>query len=146
VYGKALNGQCKISFKNGNNYEGDFENGMLNGHFFQINCIKKLFFLGKGTFTWANGVKYIGDFFYNKLIGYGRFEWPDGSFYEGEVENGLRDGVGLFVAPDNESSYEGKWAKGLRHGKGKLTFKSGGFYEGDFLNGNKHGKGKMVIL
>ena len=57
---------------------------------------------------------------------------------------GLREGMGSFTTPNNESNYVGQWLKGMRHGKGKLTFKSGASYEGDFFNGNKHGFGKMV--
>ena len=77
-------------------------------------------------------------------MGTGKFEWPDGSFYDGEVNLGLREGKGIFTAPNNESTYDGMWMKGMRQGFGRLTFKSGGYYEGIFHNGNKHGKGRMV--
>ena len=40
VYGKALHGKTKVTFKNGNIYEGDFENGMIHGNF--IFCRKIL--------------------------------------------------------------------------------------------------------
>lgn len=42
VYGKALHGQNKISFKNGNKYEGEFENGMLHG-FLYLNFFELIF-------------------------------------------------------------------------------------------------------
>lgn len=52
--------------------------------------------LGKGKFTWANGVIYEGDFTYNKIEGDGTYLWPDGSKYVGTVINGLRHGFGKF--------------------------------------------------
>lgn len=33
VYGKALHGKTQVTFKNGNIYEGEFENGMIHGNF-----------------------------------------------------------------------------------------------------------------
>ena len=45
IYGKCLNGPGKVTFKNGNTYDGNFFNGLLSG---------------QGTFTWVNGIKYTG--------------------------------------------------------------------------------------
>lgn len=83
---------------------------------------------------------YTGSFNYNRIDGEGTFTWPDTSFYRGDVKNGLRDGIGTFSAPDNEVTYNGEWKIGLRHGYGKITFKSGGYYEGNFDKGYKSGK------
>ena len=45
IYGTCLNGQGKVTFKNGNTYEGNFFNGLLSG---------------QGKFTWVNGITYEG--------------------------------------------------------------------------------------
>lgn len=52
LYGKSLNGPCKVTFKNGNKYNGQFTNGLLHG---------------TGVFIWANGIVYEGEFKHNKL-------------------------------------------------------------------------------
>ena len=39
------------------------------------------------------------------------------------------------------SSYEGEWAEGKMHGKGKETYADGDSYEGEWAEGNMHGKG-----
>ncbi|CAK59186.1 unnamed protein product (macronuclear) [Paramecium tetraurelia] len=139
VYGKALHGKGEVTFKNGNKYEGEFHNGMLHGS-------------SEGTFTWASGVIYKGEFTYNKIEGQGTYYWPEGSTYTGTVVNGLRHGQGKFVTADKSAIYEGQWETGLRHGFGKITFKSGynchiinqvPHLKGKFYQGNKSGKGKM---
>ncbi|KAL4464624.1 hypothetical protein ABPG74_011185 [Tetrahymena malaccensis] len=129
VYGKALHGQGKIKFKNGNTYEGELDNGMLHG---------------KGKFRWANGVIYEGQFEYNTIKGVGTYQWPDTSTYTGQVLNGLRHGQGTFVSPEGEAEYTGSWVEGLRNGNGTIKFKSGAVFEGQFVNGCKHGHGRMT--
>lgn len=43
IYGKCLEGPGSVTFKNGNMYDGNFHNGLLNGN---------------GKFTWSNGIVY----------------------------------------------------------------------------------------
>jgi len=43
---------------------------------------------GKGTFTWADGRKYVGEYIDDKKQGYGEFIWPDGRSYKGDWFNG----------------------------------------------------------
>ena len=38
---------------------------------------------GKGTYKWADGREYTGDWFMNKMHGSGVFKWQDGRRYEG---------------------------------------------------------------
>jgi hypothetical protein len=33
---------------------------------------------GKGTFTWSDGRKYVGQYYNDKKEGQGDFIWPDG--------------------------------------------------------------------
>ncbi|KRW99994.1 hypothetical protein PPERSA_05497 [Pseudocohnilembus persalinus] len=129
IYGKALQGKGEITFKNGNQFVGELHNGMMHG---------------QGVFTWANGVVYTGEFQYNVIKGKGQYQWTDGSTYEGEVDASLRNGYGIFNAPNQEAVYEGYWKDGMRDGKGKITFKSGAIYEGNFQQGKKNGDGKMT--
>jgi hypothetical protein len=66
---------------------------------------------------------YTGDCKKNKAHGKGKAVGTD--TYEGEFKNGLPDGLGTYVWP-NKSMFTGKYAKGLREGKGVMTFKMEG--------------------
>ena len=64
-----------------------------------------------GTFTFASGNKYVGEFKDNKKHGQGTFTWTNGDKYVGEYK-------------DNK-----------RHGQGTFTFASGKRLVGYFMNG-----------
>ena len=63
---------------------------------------------GDGTYTHANGAKYVGQWRDDKQHGKGLETWPDGAVYEGMY-------------------FEGK-----KNGHGKLTFADGSVYTGEF--------------
>jgi len=52
---------------------------------------------GKGTFTWADGRIYVGDYKNDKKHGTGIFKWPDGRQYDGEWKNGKQHGNGKYI-------------------------------------------------
>jgi len=98
-------------------------------------------------YNWqGSGIQYEGQMVSSSPQGHGRFLWPDGSKYEGEVLTGKRHGHGVFTAADGIVTYAGEWAKGLRHGRGRLCCDQSGeaFYDGDWLEGEKHGDGRQV--
>ena len=63
----------KITYSNGDVYEGTFKNDMRNG---------------QGTYTFANGERYVGSFRDNQLSGERTYAWPSGKTYTGRFENG----------------------------------------------------------
>lgn len=63
------------------------------------------------------------------------------NFYKGEMLHNLRNGFGIYVFENTFFRYEGQWAKGVKHGLGKLIMKDGSFYEGEFRDGEITGKG-----
>jgi hypothetical protein len=69
----------------------------------------------KGTYT--------GDCKKDKAHGKGKAVGTD--TYEGDFKNGVPDGQGTYIW-SNKSSFTGKYVKGLREGKGAMTFKSAG--------------------
>ncbi|OBS60615.1 hypothetical protein A6R68_08243, partial [Neotoma lepida] len=126
---------------------------------------------GQGTYIWADGLKYEGDFVKNIPMNHGVYTWPDGSTYEGEVTNGMRNGFGMFKCATQPVSYIGHWCHGKRHGKGSIyynqegtswyegdwvdnikkgwgirCYKSGNIYEGQWENNMRHGEGRMRWL
>lgn len=66
---------------------------------------------GKGTFTWTDGRKYIGDYIEDKKHGQGTFEWPDGRKYIGGWKNGKQHGNGTFYSANGQKK-QGEWING----------------------------------
>ena len=44
---------------------------------------------GVGTYKWANGESYTGEWEDNYMHGEGTFTWPSGRVYTGHFENGV---------------------------------------------------------
>lgn len=49
--------------------------------------------------------------------------------------------TGYGTKEDSDGVYTGDLVAGIRHGKGKMVWKSGNSYEGEWVNGKMHGKG-----
>lgn len=67
-------------------------------------------------------------------------EYPDGSRYEGQIQNGIRDGLGTYVAI-NGDRYTGEWHNDMRHGVGSYIWSNGDIYRGEWRNNLRHGRG-----
>ena len=65
-----------------------------------INCF--------GSFTFASGNKYVGEFKDDKKNGQGTFTWENGNKYVGEYKNDKRDGQGTYTYANGEK-YEGEF-------------------------------------
>lgn len=121
----VVSGHGKITWKNGDQFEGTLVHGVKEG---------------KGVFIWANGQRYSGDWARDKPHGKGTISFANGNRYEGEVRDGLPQGKGKFVF-SNGNRYEGDVKDGAAHGKGTIIFASGDRYEGDIREGLQHGQG-----
>ena len=71
---KKMNGQGTLTFENGDQYTGDFNNGALNG---------------KGTFQSKDGWKYEGDFVNGQAEGQGKLTTEQEVVYEGTFKQGV---------------------------------------------------------
>ena len=67
---------------------------------------------GKGTYTFANGDKYVGDFVDDRREGKGTLTWVNGDKYEGDFVDGKREGEGIFYNYEDGKVTEGKWLNG----------------------------------
>ena len=108
-------GTGKVSFKNGDYYDGQLVHGKFEGEGIMVKKEKgKLF---RYNCRWRN----------NLQNGYGtcKITWKD---YSG----------------DRLETYEGNFENGKYHGKGKLKNADGNIYEGDFKNGLEHGYGVEI--
>lgn len=66
--------------------------------------------------------------------------------YKGMMQDYLPQGVGTIKYkqhPDFHLEYEGFWAKGMKHGFGRLTYMMGDSYQGNFVQNQKHGQGEL---
>jgi hypothetical protein len=69
--------------------------------------------------------------------------YQDGSEYRGQWKSGKRNGVGQYVAPNNDV-FDGKWV-GDQKWKGRWTSAKGNeFYDGFWLDGKPHGLGSRL--
>ena len=94
---------------------------------------------GQGTFTFANGDKYVGETKQNLYTGKGTYYFlGDSNFrgdrYVGEWKNGTYDGQGTyyFLANNEQKGdiYKGEYKKGLFDGEGTYTSAKGNKYAG----------------
>lgn len=70
--------------------------------------------------------------------------YPTGEVYEGGWAKGIPHGKGRQTWPSGYV-YEGDWVKGWMSGSGKRTYPNGNIYEGEFVNSALHGHGKLTF-
>ena len=96
-----------------------------------------------GTYTFANGDKYVGEFRDNVFHGQGIKTVADGEKYVGEYKDGKKHGQGTYTFGTNSKwagdKYVGEYRDGKRNGQGTYTFADGrrdvGEFKDDVLNG-----------
>jgi hypothetical protein len=90
-YGFAQQGPCKVKMPEiSGSYSGDCKKGLAHGEG-----------VAQGT------DHYKGHFFKGLPDGFGTYKWANGSWYEGEWKSGMRSGQGKFVSGDSVVS--GYW-------------------------------------
>ena len=87
-------------------------------------CIKGNCVNGQGTYNYASGNQYIGEYKDNKKHGQGTFTWADGEQYIGEWKDGKRTGQGTYNYA-NGDQYIGEYKDGKQHGQGTYTYANG---------------------
>ena len=93
---------------------------------------------GKGTSTSANGDKYVGEW-RNDNPRWGTFTSANGDKYVGEYKDGKRHGQGTFNFA-NGVKYVGEWRNNNPR-RGTHTYPIGDKYVGEFKDGRRHGHG-----
>eukprot|EP00978_Attheya_sp_CCMP212_P013942 scaffold35278_cov54-Attheya_sp.AAC.3 len=163
-----LHGHCKETFENGNMYEGEMKNGMMDGEGTYTEVYGRYEGNwkddkrdGQGTYTWANGGCYEGEFKNNMHHGNGKRVFVNGTIYEGNWKNNQKDGHGIYTwAYDPPpvrrrnwiaecppilrcNTYEGEWKKDRKNGYGKRVFVDGAIYEGNWKDDKRDGRGTL---
>jgi serine/threonine protein kinase len=123
-----VSGNGRITWSNGNRYEGTLVRGVKQG---------------KGEFIWSNGLRYSGDWSNDMPNGSGTMVFPNGNRYEGEIRDGKPNGKGTLQFA-NGNKYEGEVVDGLPHGQGVHRFRSGDVYAGAWSRGRIQGNGRYT--
>ena len=91
-----------------------------------------------------NGDKYFGDLNNGLKEGKGIYYYKNDErkCYDGDWKNDNRDGKGILYFNDGDK-YVGDWKNDKKEGKGIYYWKNGDKYDGDWKDNKKEGKGKM---
>ena len=98
---------------------------------------------GQGTNTWPNGEKYVGEYKDDKRNGQGTYTLPNGEKYVGEYKDDKRNGQGTNTWPDG-GTYVGEYRDGKRNGQGTTTYANGTTYVGEWLDDKRNGQGTFT--
>ena len=110
----------------GGSYTGEFAAGVLEGW---------------GSYTYRNGDSYEGQFQRGHSEGLGRYTFRRYGVYSGEFKRGQVHGTGVLrVTAPGGGVYSGRWASGLRQGRGHSETE-GSHYEGEWAGGREEGRG-----
>lgn len=95
-------------------------------------------------FEWKESrIGYHGELINGEIFnGYGLYFFEDGGYYKGLWKNGMMEGYGEMLIPDQEK-YIGNFSQGKYHGEGTLYYQDGGRHVGRWKNGLKEGNGKL---
>lgn len=78
----------------------------------EAQCISGNCKNGTGTYLYASGAKYVGQFLNGEIHGVGSCYYTDGSIYRGEWVNRYPEGEGIKTLKDGRS-WKGYWKQGL---------------------------------
>ena len=98
---------------------------------------------GQGTLTWANGDKYVGERKDNESTGQGTYTWANGNKYVGEWKDNERTGQGTYTWA-NGNKYVGEWKEGKKNGQGTYTWANGTIYVGEYKDNERTGQGTLT--
>jgi len=104
---------------------------------------------GAGVFEYRGDdddgrLAYDGEWKNKSAHGYGVMKWQNGDRYEGDWAEGLRHGKGKYISKSTGGKYDGEYSTDLKDGKGKYVFSNGDWYDGDWKDGLRNGQGVYV--
>ena len=105
----------------------------------------KTYHLCFGTYTFADGEKYVGEFRDDEFHGQGTFTDGEGLRYVGEFKGGIPNGQGTLTLAGGDK-YAGEFKDGQYNGQGTLTFAGGSKWSGEFKDDEYHGQGTYTSV
>ncbi|MBP8626905.1 MAG: hypothetical protein KBE27_05910 [Syntrophorhabdaceae bacterium] len=94
IKGNCQNGKGTFVISPKSIYSGDFKEGKYHG---------------RGTCTFPNGAKYVGQWRDGKMNGKGVYTLSKKSRYVGDFKDGMFHGYGTLYSEDGKVVYKGKW-------------------------------------
>ena len=97
----------------------------------------------EGTYTYADGEKYVGEWRDDKRHGHGTYTRANGDKYVGEFRDDKAHGYGTYTwgsGPNNGEKYVGEYRNSEKHGYGTYTWADGDKYVGEFRDGQANGQ------
>lgn len=140
-------GNGRMIWADGNTFDGEWKNDTINGkgvirrkglHVYAGKFTDGKYD-GQGVKVFENGDIFQGIHRAQWPLS-GTYVYANGDTYEGEFKGNMMDGKGVMVF-SNGAKYEGDFVKGALTGKGTMTFLDGSKCEGDFVGGDIQGKG-----
>ncbi|HTV28084.1 MAG TPA: DUF805 domain-containing protein [Xanthobacteraceae bacterium] len=115
---------------NGNRYDGEWRNGLRNGH---------------GVETYTDGETYDGEWSNDAWNGQGILSFTDGDHCEGQWNVGKPVKETFVCTTPSGNTYVGSHCNGMRCGYGTETTSDGNRYEGNFVNDEFNGHGVVTL-
>ncbi len=122
-----VDGRQAFRFSNGDLLVGTFRNGQVTG---------------QATVLYADGKRYDGEFFANRIQGHVPLQFPNGDRYEGSFVDGRRHGQGVYQFGSG-GRYSGSFDHDQITGSGHVVYANGDRYSGQLRNGHQHGLGRL---
>ena len=123
-------------------YIGDVLKIMKTGCVFG-DCIN-----GQGTYTYANGDIYEGEWKNDKRNGTGTYTFGEGTnegdVYTGDFKDNLYHGNGTYTWVSGDK-YVGEYRDDQEHGQGTMNWASGQKYAGEWKDGEMSGQGTIIL-
>jgi hypothetical protein len=143
-----LDGQGRMTWPNGDEYDGEFSAGLFHGKGKFVSTHSGIYegdyirgrMEGRGLLVYPDGSRYEGEFVANLFQGKGKLIYSRGDVYEGDFANNKMSGIGKWTFAD-KTIYIGQVVDGVIQGKGELLRPTGEKYTGDFVAGKMHGQG-----
>ena len=91
---------------------------------------------GQGIWYRSNGERYEGQWKYGEITGHGTYYFANGERCEGEWKDGEIVGRVTWYY-SNGDRYEGEWKDGRQHGHGTYYFANGDHFKGEWVDGER---------
>ena len=135
-YGNGWNG---IAYADDGTIKGKFIEGVMQSG--EFACVKERYYIEDGKnmidCEFYDGARYVGGYETGNRNsdGHGTYFYADGSKYVGEWKDNLRHGHCTFFYADG-AKYVGEYKVDLKHGHGTYTWANGSKYVGEWKDGN----------